>query len=148
VREAEELATKIRAGRERLLLLPAKLAEELAPIVEEWETERDKLLTEAATLEEAEAKAADERARVDEAMEAFHQLGEWLAKDGGISADMKTQALATLVDRIELRFETWDRGPKWRQSRCVEFMVYFREVSGLLSRLTVDVLPRIPAAGR
>jgi hypothetical protein len=74
------------------------------------------------------------------AQEGFHPLGRWLAEDEGMPADLKRETLATLVERIELRFETWDRGPKRRQSRCADFTVHFLDIPGLLNRLTVDVL--------
>jgi site-specific DNA recombinase len=82
-RQAEDLAQKIKPGKQNLLIVPPRMVDELTPILDEWRTERDKLLAEAVRLEEAEAKASDDRARVDRAMEAFHKLGEWLARCRG-----------------------------------------------------------------
>jgi hypothetical protein len=146
-RQAEALADKARQGVEKIALLPADLVEDMAGQVRRWKEERDQLLAEAARLEEAEARAADEHRGFDEAMEVFQQLGEWLAEsdEEALPAEVKAEALATLVDRIELRFEPCQKKGR-RQTHCTEFTVHFRPVTGLLGRLNVDVLQRSPAA--
>jgi site-specific DNA recombinase len=156
-RQAEELTAKIRQGVEKLALLPADLVEDVSRQVREWKDKREEMLAEATRLEEAEAQAADEQERIEEAMAAFRQLGDYLAgpESNELPAELKAEALATLVERIDLRFAPRiPRKPQRCKSkqgerkRCAEFTVHFRAVAGVLDRLTVNVQRRSPAASR
>jgi hypothetical protein len=148
-KQADELDVKARQGTEKLAVLPVDLVDDVARLVREWKEKRDHLLAEAAQLEEADARIVDGERRVEEAMKVFEELGEWMAgpESDAVPSDLKAEALTALVDRLELRFETRDRG-KRRESRCVEVNVHFREATGLLNRLRVDVQRRFPMANR
>jgi hypothetical protein len=147
--KAEELAAKARQGIEKVALLPRDLVDDMARQVRDWEMEREQLLAEAAGLEEAEARAADELEQVEEAMAFLRELSEWLADPDSdtLPPELKAQALTTLVERIEFSFATEDYTRK-QQSKYTEFTVHFRPAAGLLDRLTVDLQQRFPEAGR
>ncbi len=147
--KAEELASKARQGIEKLAILPADLVDDMARQIRDWKMEREQLSAEAALLEEADARAADEQGQVEKAMAFFQELGAWLADpdSDALPPDLKAQALTTLVERIEFSFARESYGKK-EKCHCTDFTVHFRPTAGLLDRLTVDVLERFPAAGR
>jgi site-specific DNA recombinase len=138
-KRAAELEAKARQGAERLAILPPDLVDDVAAVVRRWREERDQLLVEAGQVEEAMARADDGRRRVEEAMQAFERLGEWMSEPSRVSPDLQAQALSALIDRLECRFAEHALGPKRTQCRPIEVKVHFRDLAGILKAVNVPI---------
>lgn len=138
-KRAAELDAKARQGAEKLAVLPPDLVDDVAAVVRRWRDERDQLLAEAGQVEEAKARADDGQRLVEEAMQAFERLGEWMSDPAGVSADLQAQALGALIDRLECRFVDKPYGPKRVQCRPVEVTVHFRDLGGILKAVNVPL---------
>jgi hypothetical protein len=147
-KKAADLDSKARTGAERLAVLPADMVDDVAAAIRRWREERDSLLVQAAQLDEVRERADDGRRLVEEAMQAFERLGEWMSDPEGVPADLQAQTLGSLVERLECRFEEHPLGPKRMSCRCVEVTVHFKDIGGILQAVNVpfgQVQTRVPS---
>jgi len=135
-RKATQFEMDIRQGLENLGRLPPELLDDVAGQVMRWKDERAQALAELQEIETAAAKADEEDRLIDRAMNAFKTLSERVQKAKGLP--QAREALAPLVERVELRFEheSLGRGKRTR-SRFSSLTVHFRDIGTLLSPITL-----------
>jgi DNA invertase Pin-like site-specific DNA recombinase len=133
-RRAADLAEKVKAGTQRLAIIPADLVQDVAREVRGWKEEREQVLHQIAGAEASAAADAAEGRRVEEAMGIFAGMAD-AVREGGNLPEARDAAQA-LVDRVELHFEYDQRGNR-RLCRFAWGTVRFRDSLPLLGTLEI-----------
>jgi DNA invertase Pin-like site-specific DNA recombinase len=121
-RRAAELGEKVRAGTQRLAIIPADLVNDVAAEVRAWKEEREELLRQVAQAQNSAAAEATEAKMVEEAMAAFAALPE-VVKDPARQAEAGAAAQA-VVEKVEVHFTHTRRAKNLRCTLhhvCVHF---------------------------
>jgi hypothetical protein len=130
-KRAAQLEKDIRQGLENLGRLPPELLDDVAGQVMRWKEERTRVNAELIQVEAAAAKADEEDRLVDRAMNAFKVLSEKVQKAKGLP--QVREALAPLVERVELRFDHRALGKGGRtKSTLASVTVHFQNIGTLL----------------